>query len=145
MRTILQRARGAKVRVGDEVVGAIENGYLALVGVAEADDVADARSTAEKVRSLRAFEDDRGKMNLDVVQAGGAVLLVSQFTLAADLSRGRRPSFSTAAPPDRARALIERLARELEELGVAVEEGRFGASMQVELVNDGPVTFVIDT
>jgi D-tyrosyl-tRNA(Tyr) deacylase len=132
------------VCVDGAVVGEIGRGLVALVGVETADEPAQARMTAQKIRFLRVFEDAEGKMNLDVVQAAGAVLLVSQFTLAADVARGRRPSFSVAAPPQRARELIAVVAHELAELGVPIAQGRFGASMEVELVNDGPVTFVLD-
>jgi D-aminoacyl-tRNA deacylase len=145
VRTVLQRVREARVRVAGEVVGEIGPGILALVGVAPADGAEQARATADKLRHLRIFDDASGRMNLDVRQAGGAVLVVSQFTLAGDLQRGRRPSFSTAAPPEQARAVIELLVGELAALGVPVAQGRFGASMQVELVNDGPVTFLLET
>lgn len=144
MRTVLQRVSRACVRVRGEVVGEIDRGLLALVGVAADDDEEQARSTAHRIRTLRVFEDERGRMNLDVVQAGGTVLVVSQFTLVADLAHGRRPSLSTAAPAERARRLIGVLTTELSELGAPTAEGRFGASMEVELSNDGPVTFVLD-
>ncbi|HVS65755.1 MAG TPA: D-aminoacyl-tRNA deacylase [Thermoanaerobaculia bacterium] len=145
MRTVLQRVRRASVRVRGEVVGEIESGLLALVGIAADDGAGQVRATAQKIRGLRIFEDQQGRMNLDVVQAGGAVLVVSQFTLVADVTGGRRPSFSSAAPAERASELMLALATELRDLGVPVAEGRFGASMEVELINDGPVTFVLET
>ncbi|HVS16875.1 MAG TPA: D-aminoacyl-tRNA deacylase [Thermoanaerobaculia bacterium] len=144
MRTVLQRVREARVRVAGEVVGEIGSGLLALVGVAPEDGADQARATAHKLRHLRVFDDGSGRMNLDVRQAEGGVLVVSQFTLAADARRGRRPSFSAAASPEHARAVILLLVAELEALGVPVAQGRFGAAMQVELVNDGPVTFLLE-
>lgn len=141
MRAVIQRVRRAAVTVDGDVVGRIERGLFVLVCVERGDDEAAARRTAEKVAHVRCFADDAGKMNLDVTQVEGAVLLVSQFTLAADLSRkGRRPSFERAAPPEDARRLYEHVAAHLETIGVPVETGVFGASMACELVNDGPVT-----
>lgn len=144
MRLVLQRVASARVEVDGERLGAIGHGLLVLAGVEAGDGEAQVAAAADKLLGLRVFEDDRGRMNLDLVQAGGAVLLVSQFTLAASTDRGRRPSFDRAAPPERARPLLESLAARLAAAGVGVETGRFGAHMSVELVNDGPVTFVLD-
>lgn len=144
MRAVLQRVRRAKVTVGDEITGEIAAGWLVLLGVAPADTPKDVNWLADKVANLRAFEDADGKMNLSVQDVGGAVLVVSQFTLYGDCLKGRRPGFTGAAPPAVAEPLYEAFAVALKALGVPVATGRFGADMQVELVNDGPVTFVID-
>jgi D-aminoacyl-tRNA deacylase len=133
------------VKVDDVVVGAIDRGLLALVGVGRDDDAAAAGRLAETIAHLRIFPDGDGKMNLSVGDIGGAVLVVSQFTLLADTARGRRPSFDAAAPPDRAESLVDRVVAELAGRGVPVETGRFRAHMEVTLVNDGPVTIVVDT
>lgn len=144
LRLILQRVSRAAVRVGDEVVGEIGRGLLVLVGVERGDGPEQAERAAAKLAGLRVFEDPEGRMNLNLAQAGGAVLLVSQFTLAGSLKRGRRPSFEGAAAPEVAEPLIQRLALELERRKTSVAHGRFGARMAVESVNDGPVTFVLD-
>jgi D-tyrosyl-tRNA(Tyr) deacylase len=133
------------VRVAGAVVGRIDRGLLVLAAVQTGDVEADALRLAERLRYLRVFEDGGGKMNHDVREAGGAALVVSQFTLAAGTDRGRRPSFSDAAPPDAARPLVELLVAELRRLGLRVETGEFGASMEVELINDGPVTLLLET
>lgn len=125
-------------------MGEIGRGLLVLVGIAEGDGQAQVAAAAEKLSRLRVFGDDEGRMNLDVSQAGGAFLVVSQFTLVGSLAKGRRPSFAGAAPPEVAEPLVEELVRLLTEAGHRVETGRFGAAMEVELVNDGPVTFVLD-
>jgi D-tyrosyl-tRNA(Tyr) deacylase len=145
MRAVLQRVRRAKVTVGEEITGEIAAGWLVLLGVAPADTQKDVGWLAEKVANLRAFEDADGKMNLSVQDVRGSVLVVSQFTLYGDCLKGRRPGFTAAAPPAVAEPLYEAFAGALKMLGVPVATGRFGADMQVELVNDGPVTFVIDT
>ena len=145
VKAVLQRVLRAEVRVDGAPVGAIERGLLVLVGVAQADDESDADALAEKVATLRIFEDDAGKMNLAVSDVGGAVLAVSQFTLLADTNRGRRPSFGLAMAPVEAEKLFDRFCRIVRERGLRVETGRFGASMQVELVNEGPVTILLDT
>ncbi|MBN9524360.1 D-tyrosyl-tRNA(Tyr) deacylase [bacterium] len=145
MRAVIQRVRRAAVVVAGETVGAIDAGWLVLLGVAPTDTPAEAAWLADKVAHLRAFEDDAGKMNRSVLDAGGAVLVVSQFTLYGDTRKGRRPSFTGAAPPALAEPLYERFAAELRAVGLPVATGRFGADMRVELVNDGPVTFVLDT
>lgn len=145
MRAVIQRVRRAAVVVAGETVGAIDAGWLVLLGVGPADTAAEAAWLADKVAHLRAFADDAGKMNRSVLDAGGGVLVVSQFTLYGDTRKGRRPSFTGAAPPAVAEPLVERFAAELRGVGLPVATGRFGADMQVELVNDGPVTFVLDT
>ncbi|MCC7257663.1 MAG: D-tyrosyl-tRNA(Tyr) deacylase [Gammaproteobacteria bacterium] len=141
MVTLLQRVSTASVRVGGEVVGEIGQGLLVLVAVERGDGPAEARRMAERLVSYRVFEDGDGRMNRDVRQAGGALLLVPQFTLAADTDRGNRPSFSGAAEPAVGRALFDLLAGEVAGRGPRVATGRFGASMAVSLVNEGPVTF----
>jgi D-tyrosyl-tRNA(Tyr) deacylase len=145
MRAVLQRVSSARVEVDGSVVGAIDHGLVALVGVGHEDDAAAADRLAEVIAHLRIFADDAGKMNLAVGDVGGAVLVVSQFTLFADTSRGRRPSFAAAAAPERAEQLVDRVAIAIAGYGVPVETGRFRAHMQVSLVNDGPVTIVLDT
>ncbi|KAB2955521.1 MAG: D-tyrosyl-tRNA(Tyr) deacylase [Thermoanaerobaculia bacterium] len=144
MRLVLQRVSRARVEVDGERVGAIGRGLVVLVGVAAGDRPESAEVAAEKLLHLRIFADAAGKMNLDLRQAGGSLLLVSQFTLVASLDRGRRPSFEGAAPPEVAQERFEELAQRLAAAGVRVETGRFGARMEVELANDGPVTFVLD-
>jgi D-tyrosyl-tRNA(Tyr) deacylase len=145
MRVVIQRVTRASVSVDGAAVGAIGPGLMVLVGVAEGDTPADSRYLAEKTVHLRIFEDKAGKMNRSLLDTGGALLAVSQFTLLADCSRGRRPSFVHAAPPDRAQALYLDFVAAAKEIGVHVETGRFQAFMQVALVNDGPVTIVIDS
>lgn len=144
MRVILQRVAAARVEVGGAVVGQIGGGVLALVGVEKGDTAAEAAAAAGKLAGLRIFADEAGKMNLDAEAAGGEFLIVSQFTLAASLERGRRPSFDRAAPPAVAEPLVEAIATALEARGFRVERGVFGAHMRVELVNDGPVTFNLE-
>jgi D-tyrosyl-tRNA(Tyr) deacylase len=138
---LLQRVSRAAVRVSDETVGEIGKGLLVFACVEPGDGPDDMDEAARKTVELRVFEDGQGKMNLDVTQAGGAVLAVSQFTLGADLSRGRRPGFEGAARPDEARPLFGRYLAALRASGVPVATGSFGAAMEVELVNDGPATF----
>jgi len=144
VRAILQRVERAAVRVAGQTVGEIGLGLLVLVGVEKGDGAEDAAALAAKLAQLRLFPDAEGKMNLDAMAAGGEFLVVSQFTLAASLARGRRPSFNAAAQPDVARPLVEAVMSQLAAAGFRVEGGRFGASMKVELVNDGPVTLVLD-
>lgn len=144
MRAVLQRVCRARVVVADEVVGQIERGFLILLGVARGDGPAQVEWLADKVAGLRAFEDDEGKMNRDVTEVGGSVLVVSQFTLYGDCRKGRRPSFIDAAAPDEAIPLYESFVNAIKARGVPVATGRFGAMMQVELVNDGPVTLILD-
>ena len=133
------------MRVDDEIVGKIAGGLLVLVGVGADDVDDDAVTMARKVAGLRIFRDDDGNMNRDVVESGGAVLVISQFTLHGDARKGRRPSFVGAARPETAEPLYERTVSELRRLGIETATGRFGATMQVELVNDGPVTILLDT
>jgi len=144
MRLILQRVARAAVEVGGERVGAIGRGLLVLVGIEPGDGEPQIAAAATKLRGLRIFDDVQGRMNLDVAEAGGEVLLVSQFTLLASTARGRRPSFTGAAPPELAEPLVARLAEELRRRGLRVEMGRFGARMLVSLVNEGPVTIPLD-
>jgi D-tyrosyl-tRNA(Tyr) deacylase len=145
MRAVIQRVSRAHVSVGEEVVGKIGPGLLVLLGVAKADTQADADYLANKILGLRIFEDQDGKMNLSLAETHGAVLAVSQFTLYGDVRKGRRPSFDQAAPPQMANELYEYLVRKIREAGITCETGRFQAMMQVELVNDGPVTILLDS
>jgi D-tyrosyl-tRNA(Tyr) deacylase len=145
MRVVLQRVLSARVVVAGEVVGEVGRGWLVLLGVAHEDTPAESARLADKVANLRAFPDDDGKMNRSVQDVGGGVLVVSNFTLYADCRKGRRPSFIAAARPEQAEPLCRAFTDGLRALGVPVAEGRFGADMQVELVNDGPVTLVLDT
>ena len=144
MRAILQRVKNAAVSVDGEIVGAIAQGLLVLVAAEQGDTAREVEILAEKMSVLRLFSDDQRKMNLDIRQVGGAFLIVSQFTLAASLRKGRRPSFDSSAPPKVAQPLIESLMEDLTGRGFEVAGGRFGADMQVSLTNDGPVTFVLD-
>jgi D-tyrosyl-tRNA(Tyr) deacylase len=144
MRLVVQRVSSASVKVAGETVGAIDRGLLVLVGIERGDGPEAVRAAAGKLAGLRIFEDDAGKMNLDTAAAGGAFLIVSQFTLAGSLARGRRPSFDRAAPPEEAQPLVDALAEDLRGRGFRVETGRFRAAMEVALVNDGPVTLVAD-
>jgi D-tyrosyl-tRNA(Tyr) deacylase len=144
MRAVCQRVSGARVRVAGDVTGEIGVGLCILLGVARADSEAEAARLAAKIVRLRIFPDDDGRFDRSLLDLGAPALVVSQFTLLADTARGNRPSFSEAAPPGRAEPLYERFCRELEALGVPVERGVFGARMAVELVNDGPVTIVLD-
>jgi D-aminoacyl-tRNA deacylase len=145
MRAVVQRVSRASVRVQGDLVGEIGIGLLVLLGVGQEDGEADADYLAEKVAGLRIFEDAGGKMNLSVTEAGGAVLAVSQFTLFGDVRRGKRPSFDAAARPERARELYEYFVKSVRRLGLRCETGRFQATMEVELVNSGPVTILIDS
>jgi D-tyrosyl-tRNA(Tyr) deacylase len=145
MRACIQRVREAHVTVDDEVTGRIERGLVVLLGVGQADREAQAGWLAEKVAGLRVFEDDAGKMNRSLSEAGGAMLVVSQFTLYGDCRRGRRPSFIEAAPPEQAERLYEVFVQRVRAAGIEVATGRFREHMLVHLVNDGPVTIWIDT
>jgi D-tyrosyl-tRNA(Tyr) deacylase len=145
MRAVIQRVKHARVEVEREVVGRIGPGLLVLLGVGKNDTEEDARYLAGKIAAMRIFSDAEGKFNLALEDVGGSVLLVSQFTVYADTRRGRRPSFTDAAPPDMAEALVERCADMLRESGVPVEMGRFGAHMEVSLLNDGPVTILLES
>jgi D-aminoacyl-tRNA deacylase len=144
VRIVLQRVTRAGVRVEGRVTGEIGPGYVALVGIGAQDAPDEVEALAEKVVHLRVFADDDGKMNRSLLDLGGEALVVSQFTLYADTRKGRRPSFTAAADPEPAAERVEAFARALEERGVRVERGTFGAHMEVELLNDGPVTIVLD-
>jgi D-tyrosyl-tRNA(Tyr) deacylase len=145
MRAVIQRVSRAAVRVQGRVVGQIERGLLVFLGVAKEDTHEDAERLAEKIVALRIHDDQQGKMNLDILQVGGSMLVVSQFTLLADCRKGRRPSFLNAAPPDQARQLYDRFIAAVRSLGVHVETGVFAAEMEVELINSGPVTILLDS
>ena len=145
MITVVQRVRSAEVQVGDRTVGSIGSGLLALVAVVSDDGPDDVAYTADRLEHLRIFADPEGRMNLSVQNVGGSLLLVSQFTLAADTRKGRRPSFDDAAAPDEARRLFEDLVAVLSSGSVPVQTGEFAANMQVTLVNDGPVTVIVDS
>ncbi len=145
MRAVVQRVSQASVTVNGEIVGRIDRGMVVLLGVATDDTQADANLIADKIAGLRIFPDDDGKMNRSVIDIGGGVLLVSQFTLLGDCRTGRRPSFITAARPETARMLYEAVAAELRGRNLVVETGRFQEHMDVALVNDGPVTLLLDT
>lgn len=145
MRAVLQRVTRASVKVGDEITGEIGKGLLVLLGVAQEDTTADADYLVEKVVGLRIFEDEAGKMNLSVGEIGGALLAVSQFTLLGDVRRGKRPSFDAAARPERARELYDAFVEHVRALGLRCETGRFQQMMEVELVNSGPVTILLDS
>ena len=145
MRAVVQRVTRAKVSVGERVTGEIAAGLLVLVGVGRDDDASDAKWLAEKLAGLRIFHDENDQMNRSVVEIGGSVLLVSQFTLHGDARKGRRPSFITAADPAIAKPLYESVGASLVTLGVPVAYGEFGADMAVEMVNDGPVTILLDS
>jgi len=145
MRAVLQRVTGARVLVDEEVAGEIDRGLLVLLGVCQGDSPAQAQWLADKVAGLRIFADDEGKMNRDVTEASGGILVVSQFTLYGDCSKGRRPSFIDATAPELAVPLYEAFINGLRARGIFVATGRFGAMMQVELVNDGPVTLIVDS
>lgn len=145
MRSVVQRVSRAKVTVAGEVAGEISKGLLIFIGVGQDDTQADADYLAEKIVGLRIFEDADGKMNLSAKEACGAALVVSQFTLYGDVRRGKRPSFDDAAPPQKARELYEYFVGRIRAAGLACETGRFQEMMQVELVNDGPVTILLDS
>ena len=145
MRVVIQRVTRASVTVGDETVGAVGPGLLLLVGVASGDDGARARQLAWKCAEMRLFPDDDGRFDRSLLDMGGAALVVAQFTLLADVRKGRRPSFVEAAPPDVAEPLVREFADALRGLGIDVATGQFQAMMRVELVNDGPVTVIVDS
>src|SRR4249919_3156392 len=145
MKAVIQRVTRASVYVEGKTVGQIETGLLVLLGVAKGDREIDGRFLVEKIRMLRIFSDEEGKMNRSLADIGGSVLLVSQFTLLGRTTNGRRPSFDEAAPSDEAKRLYEQVVAVLRSNGTAVETGVFAAHMQIELLNDGPVTFVLDS
>jgi D-aminoacyl-tRNA deacylase len=145
MRAVVQRVSRAKVVIDDETVGDIGRGLLVLLGVTQTDTREQGQWLAEKIAGLRIFNDDDGKMNRDVSEVNGGILVVSQFTLYGDCKKGRRPSFVDAAAPDIAIPLYEAFVNSIKALGIPTATGRFGAMMQVELVNDGPVTLIVDS
>jgi D-aminoacyl-tRNA deacylase len=145
MRAVVQRVSRAQVTVTNEVVGKIGRGLLVLLGVTQADSEADADYLADKIAGLRIFEDENGKMNVDAASVNGEILVVSQFTLYGDVRRGKRPSFDAAAPPERARQIYEYFVDRIRAAGLPCQTGRFQEMMQVELVNDGPVTILLDS
>ena len=145
MRVVLQRSKAAKVVVAGETIGEIESGLVLLVGVTHGDTAEDAAYLAEKIVNLRIFEDENGKMNHSVLDVGGSILSVSQFTLYGDCRKGRRPNFMDAARPEEAEVLYERFNEEIRKRGVHTETGQFGAMMDVQLINDGPVTLILES
>lgn len=145
MKALVQRVLSAKVSVDDQVVGAIGPGLLVLLGVQQGDQEADARFLADRTVGLRIFSDEAGRFNLSLQDTGGAMLVVSQFTLLADTSRGRRPSFTNAAPPEVAAPLVDRFIECIQQAGITTASGRFGAHMVVSLENDGPVTLMLES
>jgi D-tyrosyl-tRNA(Tyr) deacylase len=144
MKAIIQRVRSGRVSVSDCTVAEITGGVVILLGIGHGDGVDEIDYLVNKIANLRIFEDDQGKMNLSLLEVGGSAIVVSQFTLYADTSRGRRPSFVNAAPPDIASPLVDRFITALNDAGVPTQGGEFAAYMQVELVNDGPVTIILD-
>ena len=145
MKAVIQRVTSASVEVDGQTVGRIQAGLLVLLGVAKGDGESDGRYLVDKIRTLRIFSDEQGKMNRSLVDVGGSVLLVSQFTLLGRTANGRRPSFDEAAPPEEAKRLYEQVAEDLRAQGASVETGVFAAHMKVDLLNDGPVTFILDS
>jgi D-aminoacyl-tRNA deacylase len=145
MRAVVQRVSRAQVAVDGEIVGEVGPGLLVLLGVTHADTEVDADYLADKIVGLRVFEDENGKMNLDVASIGGGILVVSQFTLYGDVRRGKRPSFDAAAKPERARQVYEYFVARIRAAGLPCQTGRFQEMMEVELVNDGPVTILLDS
>ena len=145
MRVVLQLVSCASVSVGGEPIASIGPGILLLVGAEEGDDEAEAQRLATKCAEMRIFNDDEGKFNRSLIEAAGEALVVSQFTLLADVRKGRRPSFTRAAAPEIAEPFVEAFAKRLRDLGIATQTGRFGAHMEVELLNDGPVTILVDS
>jgi len=145
MRAVVQRVKESSVKTGDEIIGRIGRGLLVLVGVAAGDGPPDAEFLANKIVNLRIFEDDGGRMNRSLLETGGEILVVSQFTLLGDCRKGRRPSFAAAAEPAKARELYEHFVRQLAHLGAVVQTGRFQAMMEVALINDGPVTLILES
>lgn len=144
MRALIQRVTDAAVRVDGKIIGEIGPGLLIFVCAMQEDEPAQSQQLATKISKLRIFTDENGKMNRSLLDTGGAALIVSQFTLAADTSRGNRPGFSTAAPPDAGRALYEQFTQDMQALGITTANGQFGADMKVSLTNDGPVTIWMD-
>lgn len=144
MRALLQRVSSANVTVNGRIVGQIERGFVILLGITHSDTTAQANWLANKVAGLRLFEDEAGKMNLGLAEVGGSVLVVSQFTLYGDARKGRRPSFIAAARPEQAEPLVDHFCDQLRQVGLTVATGQFGAAMQVNIHNDGPVTLILE-
>lgn len=144
MRLVVQRVANAKVEVENNTIGSIKNGFLVLLGVGNDDETANADYLLKKLVNLRVFTDEQGKMNLSLMDIQGELLIVSQFTLYADCKKGNRPSFTNAAPPEKAKKLYEYFVLQAKNLGLKVETGSFGAHMKVELLNDGPVTILLE-
>ena len=146
MKAVLQRVKYSNVKIDDNIVGNCGNGFMILLGVMQGDTLHDVDKLVNKIPNLRVFEDDKGKMNRSLLDTGGELLVISQFTLCADCTHGRRPSFTDSAPPQEANNLYELFVQKLRDAGVTrVQTGEFGADMQVELVNDGPVTIILDS
>jgi D-tyrosyl-tRNA(Tyr) deacylase len=145
MRVVIQRVKYSRVKVDNKIIGSIEKGFLVLLGVGKEDDESDINYLVKKVTNLRVFEDDAGKMNLALKDVGGKLLVISQFTLYANCSRGNRPDFINAGEPQKANELYLKFVDECRKCEVEVETGEFGADMKVELLNDGPVTIIIDS
>ncbi|HBU07368.1 MAG TPA: D-tyrosyl-tRNA(Tyr) deacylase [Candidatus Magasanikbacteria bacterium] len=145
MRVVLQRVKSSNVRVNNETVGEISHGFLILLGVGKSDEGKDADWLVEKIIKLRVFEDENGKINKDIVEVGGEILVVSQFTLYGDCQSGNRPGFTEAASPEEANKLYEYFVAKLKEKNIKIQTGQFGACMEVGLVNDGPVTLIIES
>ncbi len=145
MKVVIQRVKKAKVSVKDKEIASIDRGYLILLGVSKESVYKDIEHLTKKIANLRIFEDENGKMNLNIKDVGGEILLVSQFTLYADTKKGNRPSFTKAMEPEKAKKMYEEFARKLNDLGINVKTGIFGARMEVSLINDGPVTIIIGT
>ena len=144
MRAVIQRVKESSVTVKNEIIGKIGRGLLILLGVANEDKANDAEYLADKITNLRIFEDDKGKMNRSLLETGGEMIVVSQFTLLGDCRKGRRPSFVNAADPEKANKLYEHFIKEVRQKGVSVKTGRFRAMMEVSLINDGPVTIILE-
>ena len=145
MRAVIQRVTSSSVTVGDELVGGIGKGLLVLLGVATSDKADDAKYLADKIANLRIFEDSNHKINHSLIDTGGEMLVVSQFTLLGDCNKGRRPSFVKAAPPDLANELYQQFVKRVRQKGITVKTGRFQTMMKVSLINDGPVTLIVET
>ncbi len=145
MRALVQRVKRGQVTVNDSQVGSINKGAVVFLGVGKEDDIDDAQYLADKITNLRIFQDEEGKMNLSLKDIEGEALVVSQFTLYGDCRKGRRPSFYDAAPPEKAEELYQKFCKLMEEKGIKVEKGEFQAMMVVEIINDGPVTFILDS
>ncbi|NLJ58973.1 MAG: D-tyrosyl-tRNA(Tyr) deacylase [Tissierellia bacterium] len=145
MRAVVQRVESANVKVDNVVIGEIEDGILLLLGIEEDDNEKDLEYMSEKIPNLRIFEDEDGKMNKSLIDVGGSILVISQFTLLGDARKGRRPSFTTAAAPTKAIPIYERFINNMKEKNIRTEAGKFGAEMKVQLINDGPVTILLDS